>query len=279
MSHAMMTVGFVGLGDQGLPLAQAIGGNGFPLHVWARNQHSLTGLAETPHIVEPSLQSLGAVSDIVGLCLPEDRDAFDVVVNGGLLAAMRPGTVIVNHGTGVPAAARELANLTRKRDVEFADAPVSGGHAVALARRLLTIVGASIQTFALIRPALDTFSKSVIHLGPVGAGQVGKLVNNIVMMTNHASIKDAVDLARRLDIDLGGLIDVLRSGSASSTAIMAFGPSITGDNAAHLQHLEKLDIGLFADAVSDLDGAGKKLITRASEGADALVELTNLIVR
>lgn len=101
-SNDKPAVGWIGLGDQGTPMAQAIADDGYPLHVWARRPESLKALdghAFTPH---GSVAEMAAVSDVVGLCLREDSDNVQVATDGGLLAAMRPGTVLVNHGTGLP---------------------------------------------------------------------------------------------------------------------------------------------------------------------------------
>src|ERR1700735_4863284 len=122
------TVGFIGLGDQGAPIARAIAEAGFELHAWARKARSLDALDGVRYVAHESPAELGAVSDIVGLCLNAHDTAREIMTRGGRLPAMRPGSVLVNHGTGLPAFALEMTRLARKHGVEGLDGPVSGGH-------------------------------------------------------------------------------------------------------------------------------------------------------
>jgi 3-hydroxyisobutyrate dehydrogenase-like beta-hydroxyacid dehydrogenase len=271
----MTTVGFIGLGDQGAPIAKAIADGGYPLHVWARRPESLTVLDGHAFTSHASVASLAAASDIVGLCLREDSDNLQVAPD--LLANMRRGTVLVNHGTGLPQAARELARLAEPHGVDVVDAPVSGGHAVALARQLTTIVGGEARVVERLRPVFQTFSKEVIHVGPAGSGQYGKLFNNALMMMNHRNVIEVLHLAQALELPIQPLLDVLRSGSASSFALRAVGPMITSENVHHLQPLELIDMDLFSDAVDSLGEAAHAVIERAVAGARQLDELTAIV--
>ncbi|WP_327365825.1 NAD(P)-dependent oxidoreductase [Streptomyces sp. NBC_01217] len=270
-------VGFIGFGDQGAPMAQAIAHGGYPLHVWARRPESLKVLDGYPCAAHATIAELAAASDVVGLCLREDSDNVEVAVRGGLLQNMRRGSVLVNHGTGLPQAARELAQLAAPYGIEVVDAPVSGGHAVAVARQLTTIAGGNQQVVERVTPIFATFSKSVIHMGPTGAGQHGKLFNNALMMMNHQNVVEVVRLAQALDLPIQSLLEVLRSGSAASFALQAIGPSITSQNVRHLQSLELIDMGLFSSAVEELGDQATTVIDRATAGAQELDELTSVV--
>ncbi|MCA2230046.1 NAD(P)-dependent oxidoreductase [Nonomuraea aurantiaca] len=264
-------VGFIGLGDQGAPIAQAIADAGFPLHVWARRPESLAVLEGRPFTAYETMAEMAAAVDVLALCVREDSDVFALVEQGGLLESMRPGAVLVNHGTSLPTAARRLQELARPYDIHLVDAPVSGGHAVAVARQLTTIAGGDHEAVERAAPIFDSFSKRVIHAGPAGAGQYAKLFNNAVMMMNHKNVLDALTVAHQLELPIAPLLEVLQSGSASSFALAAFGPSITSHNAGHLRELELIDMDLFA--------AGRQrdtMVQRAIAGAQGLVELTKL---
>ena len=109
-------VGFIGLGDQGAPMAQAVGDSGFGLHVWARRPQSLDSLAQTRHFVHGSPASLAAAVDTLELCLRDDRDIWEVLGAPGVEDALHPGLIVVNHGTGDPGENREIAeHLAGKR--------------------------------------------------------------------------------------------------------------------------------------------------------------------
>src|SRR5690242_19205609 len=103
-------VGFIGLGDQGLPMAVAIAQAGLPLHVWARRPTSLEGLGTTPATVHATLSELAAACDILAFCVGTDEDVLGLLADG-VLAGLRPGAVVVNHGTGTPRAAERIAEV------------------------------------------------------------------------------------------------------------------------------------------------------------------------
>ncbi|GAA3814787.1 hypothetical protein GCM10022206_61530 [Streptomyces chiangmaiensis] len=109
MTATISRVGFIGLGDQGGPMAEAIGEHGFELHVWARRSASLAAVERVPHTVHGSVADLGASAELIGLCLRDDADIWDILDGQGLLAAITPGTIIVNQGTGDPAEAVRIA--------------------------------------------------------------------------------------------------------------------------------------------------------------------------
>ena len=277
-SNDKPAVGWIGLGDQGTPMAQAIADNGYQLHVWARHPESLKALDGHAFIPHTSVAEMAAVSDVVGLCLREDSDNVQVATDGGLLAAMRRGTVLVNHGTGLPQEARHLTELAAPYGVAVVDAPVAGGHAASYARQLTTIVGGDADVVHRLTPLFQTFSKRVIHIGEAGSGQYGKLFNNILMMMNHKNALDVLRLANGLDLPSPAMLQVLLSGSASSYALQAIGPSITASNVHHLVPLELIDVGLFSGAVAALGDAARPVIDRTTAGAEELDQLTAIVL-
>src|ERR1700744_4219828 len=184
------TVGFIGLGDQGAPIARAIAEAGFELHAWARNARSLDTLHGMRYVAHDSPAELGAASDIVGLCLNVDDNVREIMTSGGLLAAMRPGSVLVNQGTGLPAFALEMTRLAGERGVAVLGAPVSAVHAGAYAKTLVTLVGGEPAVIERCRPVFDSFSSKVAVMGGAGTGQMAKLINNALLMANQENLRD-----------------------------------------------------------------------------------------
>ncbi|PXA67084.1 NAD(P)-dependent oxidoreductase [Cryobacterium arcticum] len=276
-STELLHVGWVGLGDQGAPIARAIAEAGYPLHVWARRPQSLSALEGVPYTVHETPAEMAALSDIVGLCLSEDKDNKQIMVEGGLLAAMRPGSTLVNHGTGLPAFAVEMTELAATRDIHVVDAPVSGGRAGAVAKRLTTIVGGEATTVEKVRPIFESFSAKVAHMGAAGAGQVGKLVNNAMLMANQKNIDDLLSIAAELGVDIPQLVDVIRSGTGSSRALEVIGTAVTPANAEHLSRLQLIDMDLFDEAVAGLGRSARIISRRAVEGAEALPSLAAIV--
>ncbi|WP_406451496.1 NAD(P)-dependent oxidoreductase [Streptomyces sp. NBC_01622] len=269
-------VGFIGLGDQGAPMAQAIGDRGFDLHVWARRPTSLEAMAGIPHTAHATVVDLVAASDILALCLRDDGDIWDVLNTPGVREHLRPGTVVVNHGTGDPGENVTIAESLYGLDVFYLDAPVSGGGPGAQARTLTTFVGGDAVAFDRCTPVLATFSTRVSRMGPVGTGQMTKLLNNAMTMSNLKNAVDLVRLAQQLHVDIPALLDVIRDSSGGSASLRALGTVITPENALHLQGLMRKDIEHFADTVRAHGLDAEELRRRALAGADGLVDAVTL---
>jgi 3-hydroxyisobutyrate dehydrogenase-like beta-hydroxyacid dehydrogenase len=269
-------VGWVGLGDQGGPIARAVAEAGYPLHVWSRSGRfgALDGLPYTAH---DTPADMGSASGIVGLCLSEDKDNIEILTDGGLLDSLKPGTVLVNLGTGLPAGAVELTRLAEPHRVKVVDAPVSGGHAGAVAKTLTTIVGGDPEVVDSLRPLFETFSTKIAYMGTAGAGQVGKLINNALLMANQKNISDLLDLAVAEQVDIDALVDVLRSGTGSSRALQSLGSAITTDNAEHLSRLQLIDMEIFRQAFEGHGPTVDAVTERAVIGAEDLPKLAALV--
>jgi 3-hydroxyisobutyrate dehydrogenase-like beta-hydroxyacid dehydrogenase len=182
-------VGFIGLGDQGLPMATAIAEAGYQLNVWARRPASLEALGDTPHTAHATLTELAAASDIAALCVSTDEDVLRLAAE--LVPHLRPGSILVNRGTGTPRNAMRLAGLSAGGGVEALDAPVSGGRPAAEARTLTVLVGGTAAAAQRAEPVFRSFARHVVRLGGTGSGQLAKLFNNTLLMMNQASIADS----------------------------------------------------------------------------------------
>jgi len=210
-------IGFIGLGDQGGPMARRIVDGGFPLMLWARRPQSLEPYRDTAATYAPSVAELGAACDIVGLCVFADHDVQQVV--GELLPAMRPGSVILIHSTASPELCARLAREGAERGIAIRDAPVSGGNARAANGELAVMVGGDRDAFERVQPVLATFAKKVVRLGDAGAGQTAKLINNAVVTVHFATALAFFDVAEQMGLDRTALGEVLSSGSAQSFGI------------------------------------------------------------
>ena len=275
-STSALNVGFIGLGDQGGPMARAIGEAGFTLHVWARRPASLEVLAGVPHIAHASVAELGGVCDMVSLVLTDDKDIWDILDKQGLLKALKPGAIVVNHGTGDPSENAQLAAYLGETGHPFLDAPVSGGGPGAVARTLTTIVGGDKAALERCRPVFETFSRKIAYMGPSGSGQQAKLLNNALTMTNLKNAVDVLGLAGQLGVDVAALYDMVAVSSGSSAIMQALG-TFTPELAAHLQRLMRKDIEHFADSVRNRQLDPSALRDRGLSGADGLVEVVTLL--
>jgi 3-hydroxyisobutyrate dehydrogenase-like beta-hydroxyacid dehydrogenase len=213
-------VGFVGLGDQGAPIARRIVEAGYQTTLWARRPESLAAFADTAAHPAATLAEMAGRSDVVGVCVYADADVEQVVAGeGGLLSAMPPGGIVLIHSTAHPDLCRRLTEAGAARGIPVLDAPVSGGNARAAAGQLVVMVGGDQAAFERVRPLLETFATAVEWLGPAGSGQICKLANNAVTTINAAAALAYVNGAGRLGLDRAALVRMLTAGSAQSFAL------------------------------------------------------------
>lgn len=277
MHQQISKVGFIGLGDQGGLMAEAIGERGFELHVWARRPASLAAVQKVPHQVHKSVADLAGSVELLALCLRDDADIWDVMDDQGLLANIAPGTIIVNHGTGDPVEADRIAAHVADSGGLYLDAPVSGGSPGARTRTLTTFVSGAPDVFDAARAIFETFSDTVKLMGAVGAGQFTKLFNNALTITNMKNVEDVLGLARQVGLDIPALIDVISTSSGASAALHALGHDISPDLAEHVHPLMQKDMHHFADAVRALGGDPEQLLERGISGALGLVEAAQIV--
>ena len=211
-----MQVGFIGLGSQGGPMARRIIEGGFPMTLWARRPPTLEPFADTSAKIARSPAELAAASDLVCLCVVGDAD-IEEIINGkhGLLAGLKPGSVIAVHSTVHPNTCRALAKRAGGRRVSVLDAPVSGGGPAAAQGRLLVMVGGDTDAVERCRPVFETYADPVVHLGELGTGQTAKLLNNLLFTANLGTAVTALSLAQSLGIAPERLTEVVSRGSGN----------------------------------------------------------------
>jgi 3-hydroxyisobutyrate dehydrogenase len=263
-----LRAGFIGLGSQGGPMARRIVEEGFPLSLWARRPESLAPYADTAATVVASPAELGAASDVVGICVVADADVEDVVLrDDGVVAGMAPGGIVVIHSTIHPDTCRRVADVVAERGISVVDAPVSGGGAVAAARKLLVMVGGADDDVARCRPVLKTFGDPVIHLGPLGSGQVAKVMNNFLFTAQLGVALDTFRFADDLGVDPAALAQVLAHGSGGSkAATILAGTSfdLTGIATTAAGLLRK-DVGIALDVARASGAAAPDALVRLAE--------------
>lgn len=270
-------VGFVGLGSQGGPMARRIIDDGFPTTLWARRPDTLSPYADTSAARAATLGELGAASDVLCVCVVDDAGVNQVLRGeAGALAAMRDGSTVVIHSTVHPTTCLQLD--VDFPNLHFVDAPVSGGGHKAAARELLVMAGGAAEVVAGCRPVLETFGNPVLHVGPLGAGQEAKVLNNTVFTAHLALAAEVFDIAGQRNLDPGAVAAILAHGSGRSYAgeVVARGGFSLDGLAAVAGHLLSKDVAIFVDhtaqaesplvAVADL-ALGRMGVPRDVEGA------------
>ena len=247
-------------------MACAIAKAGWSLSVWARRPGSLAVLEGLPHAVHATVADLGRRCDVVGLCLRDDGDFEEVVVGQGLLEAMQPGAVVVNHATGSPEACRSFEAKGLEHDVAVLDAPVSGGREGAIAATLTTMVGGERSAFDRCEPVFAAFSRLTAYLGPAGSGQLAKLMNNAMFAANLKNAEEMLETAEGLGFDLTGLVELILASSGRSFALEAIAHHIRPELVAHYQAMVGKDVRYLSDAARDRGVPRSALEDRAEQG-------------
>lgn len=208
------TTGFIGLGSQGGPMAHRMLDGGYRLVVWARRPEVLEAYTAKGATAAATVAELGAQCDHVGICVVNDADVLSITDQ--LIPAMKPGSRIAIHSTILPETCAKLAAQCEEQGLLLVDAPVSGGAPAAEAGTLTVMCGAQQEAFDLALPVLQTFGKLVVLLGPAGAGQRAKIINNALMAANMGLAHGAMAAADAMGVDRKALAELVKESSGRS---------------------------------------------------------------
>src|SRR5690606_33514765 len=214
----MAKVAFLGLGVMGYPMAGWLARKGYEVTVFNRTRAKADKWqAEHGGRTAATPGGAAAGADIVLSCVGDDADVRAVALGAdGALAAMRPGAIYVDHTTASADVAREVAAAGAERGVPCLDAPVSGGQAGAEQGKLTVMVGGDAEAFSTAEPVIRSYAHNVRLLGPAGAGQLTKMVNQIAIAGVVQGLAEALNFARKAGLDVGTVVDVISKGAAQS---------------------------------------------------------------
>jgi 3-hydroxyisobutyrate dehydrogenase-like beta-hydroxyacid dehydrogenase len=211
-------VAFIGLGVMGFPMAGHLAAKGFDVVVHNRTRSKAEAWAKKfkgKFAPTPALAARDA--DFVMACVGNDDDVRAIALGPeGAFAGMKPGAAFVDHTTASADLARELATVAKGKGFGFLDAPVSGGQAGAENGVLTVMVGGDKAVFAQAKPAIDSYARAVTLMGPVGAGQLTKMVNQLCIAGLVQGLAEGINFALQADLDPGLVVDVISKGAAGS---------------------------------------------------------------
>jgi len=250
-----LRIGFLGMGTMGGPMARRLVQNGFSVTGYdvstARREAAAQGcvtIAKSPAVVAET-------ADVVMSSLPNPAAIRAAYLDAdGAVPALRAGTILVDMSTIDPNTWREVSDAARARGAESLGAPVSGGPVEAGSGRLVFLVGGEAAVIDRCRPVLETLGSEIHHLGPLGAGHVVKLVNNVMSMCNVAVAAEAMVLGVRAGMDPQRLFDVLStSGGRSHHFLKRFPNVLAGDFTPHFSiALSRKDLSLALQMAESL---------------------------
>ncbi|WP_165672524.1 NAD(P)-dependent oxidoreductase [Metapseudomonas otitidis] len=221
-------IAFAGIGLMGLPMTRRLLAAGFPLTVWNRTPDKCTPLLELGARRAETPAELCAEADILMLCLADTTVVREVVFGpGGVVEGARAGQVLVDFSSLEPAATREMAaELERRTGVHWIDAPVSGGTPGAEAGTLAIMAGGREEDVERVRPVLAHLGQRLTRMGEVGAGQVTKVCNQMIVACNALVIAEVVALAEKAGVDASLLAPALAGGFADSRPLQILAPQM-----------------------------------------------------
>src|ERR1044071_9743208 len=211
------TIGFIGLGIMGKPMARNLLKAGYPLLVHNRSRASVEELANEGVAPAANAYEVAAAADILITMLPDSPDV-EQVYNGaeGVFKGARSGALLIDMSTISPVVARKLAADAERRGCEMLDAPVSGGEAGAVGATLSIMIGGKPSAVDRAMPVFQKLGKNIVHVGAAGAGQIAKAANQIVVGVTIAAVSEALVPAAKAGVDPAKVREVLLGGFAQS---------------------------------------------------------------
>jgi 2-hydroxy-3-oxopropionate reductase len=226
-----MNIGFIGLGIMGKPMAKNLLKAGHTLVVYDVVEAPVKELVEAGATAGSSPRDVAARSDLIITMLPNSPHVKKAVLGeGGVIEGARPGSVLVDMSSIAPLASREVAAELAKKGVEMLDAPVSGGEPKAIDGTLAIMVGGKEAVFEKLKDVLLKMGASAVLCGDIGAGNVTKLANQIIVALNIAAMSEAFVLATKAGVDPERVFNAIKGGLAGSTVLNAKAPMVLEGN-------------------------------------------------
>lgn len=220
-------IGFIGLGIMGRGMAANLLQAGYAVRVWNRTASRIDPLVELGAAAGSSPADVAAHSDITFICVSDTPDVQAVVLGEeGVIHGAQPGVLVVDHSTISPIATQEMAAKLAEKEVHMLDAPISGGSEGAANGTLSIMVGGDAAQFARALPTMQAMGKTITHVGGHGAGQMAKLVNQILVVVTMQAVSEALLFAQAGGMDLEKTLTAVAGGAAGSWMLSNRGPQV-----------------------------------------------------
>jgi 3-hydroxyisobutyrate dehydrogenase len=214
------SVGFIGVGNMGNPMASNVLKAGFPMIIYDTNPQAMENLLQAGAQRAASAREVVEGSEIVLTSLPASPDVEAVYLEpGGLVDSAKPGTILIDLSSVLPSTPRKIEPRAQARAVHFLEAPVSGGVSGARAATLAIMVGGDPETLTRAQPVLRAIGPNIFHVGPVGAGNTVKAINNMLASVNALAMMEGVALGVKAGLDPMTIYEVVKASSGGSKAL------------------------------------------------------------
>ncbi|CNC52868.1 putative 2-hydroxy-3-oxopropionate reductase [Yersinia frederiksenii] len=254
-----MKIGFIGLGIMGKPMSKNLLKAGYSLTVLDRNAAVLDELLSAGASTAATPKALAAECDIIITMLPNSPHVKEVVLGeNGVIEGAKPGTVLIDMSSIAPLVSREISEALAAKQIAMLDAPVSGGEPKAIDGTLSVMVGGDKAVFDQCLAVMKAMGGSVVHTGDIGAGNVTKLANQVVVALNIAAMSEALVLATKAGVNPDLVFQAIRGGLAGSTVLEAKAPMVMDRNFKPGFRID-LHIKDLANALDTSHGVGAQL--------------------
>lgn len=248
-------IGFVGLGIMGHAMARNLLKAGLDLTVWNRTASKAEDLVVAGAAMAKDLQTLAEQSDVIVICVSDTPDAEAVLFgDDALFAGLRNGSLVIDCSTISPSKTKEFAERLKSRGVHMLDAPISGGSEGAINGTLSIMVGGDADQVERAMPCLRAMGKTITHVGGHGAGQMTKLVNQILVVGSMLSLGEALLFAQAGGLDLERTLEAVSGGAAGSWTLSNRGPQVIRRDwrPGFMIDLQEKDLRLVLEAADEL---------------------------
>ncbi|MGE0973405.1 2-hydroxy-3-oxopropionate reductase (plasmid) [Klebsiella sp. WOUb02] len=254
-----MKIGFIGLGIMGKPMSKNLLKAGYALVVMDRNQQAVDEVVAAGATAASTPKAVAEQADIIITMLPNSPHVKEVALGeNGLADGAKPGTVLIDMSSIAPLASRDIAAALAEKSVAMLDAPVSGGEPKAIDGTLSVMVGGDKALFERYYDVLKAMAGSVVHTGDIGAGNVTKLANQVIVALNIAAMSEALVLATKAGVNPDLVYQAIRGGLAGSTVLDAKAPMVLDRNFKPGFRID-LHIKDLANALYTSHGVGAQL--------------------
>ena len=225
------TIGFIGLGIMGKPMARNLMKAGYQLVVYNRSPGPMNELAAEGARTASNAREVAEQSDVVITMLPDSPQVQEVMTGeNGVLAGAKANALVIDMSTISPVVTQQLARAAQARGVRMLDAPVSGGDVGAQQGTLSIMVGGSSEDFERAKPLFEVLGKTIVHVGGTGAGQVVKACNQVVVALTIEAVSEALVLGSKAGVDPEVILQVLSGGLAANRVMEVRGPNFLQHN-------------------------------------------------
>lgn len=223
----MNKIGFIGTGIMGKPMAINLISAGYGLNIFARHPEKIKELERMGASLFPTIAGMAADSPLIITMLPDSPESEEVITgNNGIITGAKAGTIVIDMSSIDPMVSIRIGKALEKKEIDFLDAPVSGGEEGAVKGELAIMAGGKNNIFKKVEPIFEVLGSSFILVGKVGAGNFTKLANQIIVALNIAAMSEAFMLARKSGLSLKTVYNAIKDGLAGSNVLDSKAPRV-----------------------------------------------------